>query len=77
MVRTQIQLEQEELRRAQAAAAKSHMSLSAFVRRSLCTALEELERQEIRQDAASLAGKYRSSLKNLARDHDRHLSDGW
>ena len=77
MVRTQIQLEKEELRKAQAAAARAHLSLSAFVRRSLCAALEECERDEVRKEAARLPGKYRSNLKDLARNHDRHLSDDW
>jgi hypothetical protein len=76
MIRTQIQLDEEEYRRAREAAARKRLSFSAYVRESLRVALEESRRDEMRGEALMLPGKYRSGLTDLARNHDRYLSDG-
>lgn len=77
MIRTQIQLDEEDFRRARDAARRSSISFSAFVRRSLRKALDEQATHESRQTAKALPGRFRSGRKDLARNHDQYLSDGW
>ena len=77
MIRTQIQLEEEDFEELRREAARSGCSISAYVRRSVQTALASGRREGAYRQAAELAGKYRSGLNDLAVNHDEYLSDGW
>jgi predicted DNA-binding protein len=77
MVRTQIQLEEEDFERLKREAARCSCSVSAFVRDSIKAALIESERRSTAEDVMKLAGKYDSSLSDLSENHDKYLEDGW
>jgi len=76
MIRTQIQLPEEDFARVRVEAMREGCSISAFVRRSVQQALNAGDGRGHRQEAGKLAGKYRSGLHDLARNHDAHLDRG-
>jgi len=76
MIRTQIQLEEKDFQRLKRQAARRSCSVSAFVRDSVKAALVESER-ESEGSVMELAGKYRSGLAELSKNHDAYLEDGW
>lgn len=76
MIRTQIQLEEQDFQRLKRQAARRSCSVSAFVRDSVKAALVESER-ESESLVMELAGKYRSGLPDLSKNHDAYLEDGW
>lgn len=77
VIRTQIQLEEEDFARVRDEAARRDQSIAAFVRESVKQALDAREAAGCRDRARELAGKYRSGSSDLARNHDAHLDHGW
>jgi len=77
MIRTQIQLDEADFKRLKREAARRSCSVSAFVRDSVKAALLESERNASQEGVMEIAGKYRPGTKDLAREHDRFLDDGW
>ena len=77
MIRTQIQLEEEDFARLQKEAARRSCSVSAFVRESVKAALNESDRGSGVTAIKEIAGKYRSGKSDLARNHDTYLKNGW
>jgi hypothetical protein len=81
MIRTQISLPDDQMRRAKLAAGRRGISLAALVRRALDRELA-LD-PESRRDAAAaeLRGRYRSGRSDVAEHHDEHLNQpgrrGW
>jgi len=77
MIRTQIQLEEGDLDRLKAEAAKRGCSVSALVRDSVKAALDTKDRSGGDMAIMEVAGKYRSGKRDLAQNHDTYLEDGW
>jgi plasmid stability protein len=80
MVRTQIQLTDEQARRVKAVAAREGISVSAVVRRSLDKALtgDRLpDDAEIRRRAIEAAGCFNSGLGDLSERHDDYLAEAY
>jgi hypothetical protein len=78
MVRTQIQLTDEQARRLKAVAAREGISASAVVRRSLDKTLpagRTVGDAEIRARAKSVAGCVRSGTGDLSTRHDEYLAE--
>jgi Spy/CpxP family protein refolding chaperone len=80
MMRTQIQLTENQARTLKRLAQQKQMSLSAMIRQSvdLYIALEgerPLDEQYAR--ALAVAGKYRSGDTDLGRKHDDYLADAY
>ncbi|MFO7683671.1 MAG: CopG family transcriptional regulator [Chloroflexota bacterium] len=80
MMRTQIQLTENQARTLKRLAQQKQMSLSAMIRQSvdLYIALEgerPLDEQYAR--ALAVAGKYRSGDTDLGRNHDDYLADAY
>lgn len=79
MIRTQIQLTEEQAQRLREAASIEGRSMADIIRESVDAYLAEapLRRsaEELRTDALALAGRYRSRVRNLASDHDRYLAE--
>lgn len=75
MVRTQIQLTEEQYESARKAAASQGISLAEYVRRSLDQSLAKDLGMEIRRLALDFAGSGRSGLSDLAEQHDRYLAE--
>jgi hypothetical protein len=78
MVRTQIQLTEEQSLRLKEMAAEQNVSMAALIRQSVDRFLEtsgELSREEKYQKLLSLAGKYASGASDLAENHDEYLDE--
>lgn len=81
MVRTQIQLTDEQARKLRRRAKQQGISMSAMIRRCLDQGLDDeaLDRSGIYERAAQLVGRFtdREGAKNLAASHDRHLDEAF
>jgi len=77
MVRTQIQLKEEDFKRLKREAGRRSCSVSAFVRDCVTKVLARSERETGRPAVMELSGKYHSGSCDLARNHDDYLDEGW
>jgi len=78
MVRTQIQLTDEQARKLKAAASREGISASAVVRRSLDKTLPEgrlPDDAELRRRAKSVIGSVHSGTGDLSARHDDYLAE--
>lgn len=80
MVRTQIQLPEEQLATLKRLAALQHTSMAELIRRAVAafTASPEAGNiRERRQRALAAAGRFRSGSKDLAQRHDDYLAEAY
>jgi len=81
MVRTQIQLTEQQARKLRARARERGVSIAELIRRCVETALsaEEPSRAELYARAARIAGKFedRQGAKDLSRRHDDYLDEAF
>jgi hypothetical protein len=82
MVRTQIQLTEEQARRLREVAARRRTSLAALVREGVERVLEaetpsENSREEIVRRFLALAGAASSGQPDIARNHDHYLDEAY
>ncbi len=76
MVRTQIQLTEEQSQRLKAVAARTGLSMSELVRRgvdAITAQMLETTPDELRRRALKVAGSFRSDLTDVAESHDKYL----
>lgn len=77
MIRTQIQLKEEELQQIREEASRQSCSISAFIRESALTALAKAKREREVDTVLELGGKYGSGVGDLAEQHDEYLTEEW
>ncbi|MBI5015778.1 MAG: ribbon-helix-helix protein, CopG family [Deltaproteobacteria bacterium] len=81
MVRTQIQLEEEQAARIRRAAADRHVSVAELIRRSVDLYLSSMPRIVSREDqkerAIRAAGRFRSGVTDLGEAHDQYLEEAF
>lgn len=80
MVRTQIQLTEEELAALKALAADRSTSMAALVREAvglLLKARHEVSRDEVRRRAAAFAGRLQSVEGDVSTRHDDYLAEAY
>jgi len=81
MIRTQIQLSEEQARRLRAAARREHISLAEAIRRLVDRGLadEKADRARLYARAAEAVGRYRDrrGAKDVAREHDGYLDEAF
>lgn len=78
MVRTQIQLTEEQAKALKKLASRKHVSLAALVRAGVDEVLRsagEITAGERRRRAVKVAGKYHSGRRDLSTRHDEHLAE--
>lgn len=80
MVRTQIQLTEEQFERLKLQAANENVSMAEVIRRAVDAFLESepgLATEERFRRAAQIAGRFRSGVKDLSENHDKYLAEAW
>lgn len=78
MVRTQIQLTEEQAARMKTAALKKGVSMAELIRQAIEMLLDkgsEKSEAELRRRAIEAAGRFHSGRRNVARNHDGYLSE--
>ena len=75
MVRTQVQLTEEQAIALKQLAARRGVSLAELVRNAMDRLLADADRRERRTRALSLLGRYEDSRSDVARQHDRYLAE--
>jgi Arc/MetJ-type ribon-helix-helix transcriptional regulator len=77
MVRTQIQLTEDQAARMKSVAAKKGVSMAELIRQAIEMLLAkggEKSDGELRRRALEVAGRFHSGRQNVAMDHDEYLS---
>jgi hypothetical protein len=80
MVRTQIQLTEEQSAALKQVAAQENVSVAEIIRRSVDATLRSSlcpSQEERRRRAIELSGMFHSGLSNVATDHDRYLAEAY
>ena len=80
MIRTQIQLTEEQARALKAQARIEERSMSELVRQSVAEYLARRQgpdAEELARRARRLEGRFRSGCPDLAEAHDRYLDDAF
>lgn len=80
MVRTQIQLTEEQARALRELAVDEGVSMSEVVRRSiddLLRARHQPSVEELRRRALAVVGRFRSDRPDVATQHDRELAEAY
>ena len=80
MVRTQIQLTEEQARTLRLLANKQGRSVAELIRESvdaLIRSTVSVDLAERRRRAIAAAGRYRSGVSDLGTDHDRYLAEAY
>lgn len=78
MVRTQIQLTDEQAERLRQLARESSLSMAELIRRAVERLLASASRpsdQDVRARAIAAAGRFRSGVSDLAERHDDYLAE--
>ncbi|MBE3519207.1 MAG: ribbon-helix-helix protein, CopG family [Firmicutes bacterium] len=76
MIRTQVQLTEEQFRALKAMSAASGVSLAEMVRRAVDRMISQYRRPEIDEyvsRAIAVAGKFKSGLRDLSSEHDKYF----
>lgn len=80
MVRTQIQLTQEQSQRLKRIAKRKGVSVAEVIRQSIDIAMisEDIpDREEMKERARSIFGKFRDSASDVSENHDNYLSEAF
>lgn len=78
MVRTQIQLTDEQASALKRLAAKRHKSIAELIRQSveiLLHSMSDVSPEERRQRAIAAAGRFHSGRSDLSNKHDEYLAE--
>ena len=80
MIRTQVQLTEDQLAALRARARQEERSVADLVRQSVAEYLVRrpgVDRRELIGRARALVGSYRSQCPDLAENHDAHLDEAF
>jgi Arc/MetJ-type ribon-helix-helix transcriptional regulator len=80
MVRTQIQLPEQQVTALKNLASRQHTSMAELIRRAIdlfTAAADAVDIQEQRQRALAAAGQFRSGRGDLAASHDDYLAEAY
>jgi len=80
MVRTQIQLTEEQAKALKKMAASRHLSSAELIRRAVDSMIKSVtaaDPEERRKRAIDIAGKFRSGKRDVSRKHDKYLAEAF
>ena len=75
MIRTQVQLTEEQARALKELAAQRGVSMSELVRQAVERILEEREETEKWRRALEIVGRYHSGHSDISVEHDKYLDE--
>lgn len=75
MVRTQMQLTEEQARALKEIAAERGVSMAELVRESVERTIGEAEQKEKWRKALAITGRYRSGLSDVSTEHDKYFAE--
>lgn len=80
MVRTQIQLTEEQAQALKKLALSRHLSIAELVRQAVDNILKSsivIDMEERKKRAIDVAGRFSSGKHNIAREHDKYLTEAF
>ncbi len=80
MIRTQIQLSEEQVQALKQQAARQDTSMAEVIRQAIDQWLRsaaKLDREESKRRALAAAGRFHSGHADLSSEHDRHLVEAY
>lgn len=80
MIRTQIQLTEDQHERLRELAGRHNLSISELIRRSLSRVLDqeaEVSPQDRLRRAVAAAGRFASGRRDVSGKHDEHLAEAY
>jgi len=80
MVRTQIQLTEEQAKALKKMAASRHLSSAELIRRAVDSMIKSVtaaDPEERHKRAIDIAGKFRSGKRDVSRKHDKYLAEAF
>jgi predicted transcriptional regulator len=80
MVRTQIQLTDEQANKLKKLAASRHLSVAELIRQAVDVMVKSggaVDVEERRVRAFNIAGKFGSGRHNVSKEHDRYLAEAF
>ncbi len=80
MVRTQIQLTEEQTKSLKRLAANRHRSVAELIRQAVDNMIRSsalIDIEERRSRALAAAGRFSSGLQDLSAEHDKYLSEAF
>jgi hypothetical protein len=79
MIRTQIQLTEEQYEAVREMSRSNNESMSAIIRRAVERLIltRKPDRSDLYRKAGEVVGKYRSGKKDISLEHDRYLDEAY
>jgi hypothetical protein len=80
MIRTQIQLQEEQMNSLRKIAASQQSSIAELIRKAVDNIIQSgavPDYEEKRQRAITIAGKFRSGKQDISLRHDKYLSESY
>ena len=77
MIRTQIQLSEQQAQALKELSQKTGVSVAALMRQAADKLIQEGYKGRGLRAALEVAGKYSSGFHNVAEEHDRYLDQAW
>lgn len=80
MIRTQVQLTEQQMQGLKSLAHARGISMAELIRQSIDTLLktqQDVDLSEKRQRAIAAAGRFRSDVSDLGTNHDRYLAEAF
>jgi hypothetical protein len=75
MIRTQVQLTEEQVKALKKLSAKEGVSLAELIRRAVDDLVRRNEAAALKEKMLGVAGRFRSGLGDLAEQHDRYFAE--
>lgn len=80
MVRTQIQLTEEQARTLKRLALSRHLSVAELIRQAVDSLIKSgtaIDIEERRKRALGIVGRFSSGKRDVSREHDKYLSEAF
>ena len=80
MIRTQVQLEEQQMEALRRRAAERRVSIAELIRQSVDDFIQSsatIDDAERRRRAIAVAGRFHSGLSDVAAEHDRYLVEAY